>query len=72
MFAQVISYLCTIMLKLDDSVRGPYLTQNGVTAVMVGINAPMAIFFLYDIIADVREYSGQLNANILREQPSEA
>ena len=53
---QVLSYFCTILLKLDDSVKGPYITQESIAGVMVGINLPLGAYFLYDISADVQEH----------------
>eukprot|EP01046_Picozoa_sp_COSAG06_P072853 COSAG06_NODE_21509_length_754_cov_1.783206_1_plen_80_part_10 len=38
---QVLSYFCTILLKLDDSVKGPYITQESLAVVMIGINIPL-------------------------------
>ena len=43
---QVFSYFCTILLKLEDSVKGPYITENAIGVVMVGINGPLAAYFV--------------------------
>ena len=60
MLHQVFSYFCTILLKLEDDVKGPYITANAVSTVMVGINVPLGLYFLYDIAADVQEHFGKL------------
>ena len=58
---QVFRYFCTIILKLDDSFKGPYISEseNSIGAVMVAVNMPMGLlhvlYFLYDITTDVRE-----------------
>ena len=57
---QVFSYTCTLILKLDDDVKGPYITENAVGAVMVGINVPLALYFIYDITSDVKEHFAKL------------
>jgi hypothetical protein len=57
---QVLSYFCTILLKLDDNVKGPYITQESLAAVMIGINVPLGAYFVYDISADVREHFATL------------
>ena len=57
---QVLSYFCTILLKLDDSVKGPYITQESLAVVMIGINIPLGAYFVYDISADVREHFATL------------
>jgi hypothetical protein len=57
---QVFSYFCTIMLKLEDNVKGPYITENAIGVVMVGINVPLAAYFIYDITADVQEHVAKL------------
>ena len=66
---QVFSYFCTILLKLEDDVKGPYITANAVGAVMVGINVPLALYFLYDITADVREHFEKLRMEGLLQSP---
>ena len=48
------------MLKLEDSVKGPYITENAIGVVMVGINVPLAVYFLYDITSDVQEHFAKL------------
>ena len=57
---QVLSYFCTILLKLDDSVKGPYITQESITGVMIGINVPLGAYFVYDISADLQEHLAAL------------
>ena len=57
---QVLSYFCTILLKLDNSVKGPYITQESIAGVMIGINVPLGAYFVYDISADVREHFAPL------------
>jgi hypothetical protein len=57
---QVFSYFCTILLKLEDDVKGPYITANAVSTVMVGINVPLGLYFMYDITADVQEHFEKL------------
>ena len=66
---QVFSYFCTILLKLEDDVKGPYITANAVGAVMVGINVPLSLYFLYDITADVREHFEKLRQEGLLQSP---
>ena len=64
---QVLSYFCTILLKLDDSVKGPYITQESIAGVMIGINVPLGAYFVYDISADIREHFATLRqAGILQ------
>jgi len=57
---QAFSYFCTILLKLEDSVKGPYITENSIGVVMVGINVPLAVYFLYDITSDIQEHFAKL------------
>ena len=57
---QVLSYFCIILLKLDDSVKGPYITQESLAGVMIGINVPLGAYFVYDVTADIREYLATL------------
>ena len=80
---QVFSYTCTLILKLDDEVKGPYISENAVGAVMIGINVLLALYFMYDITSDVKEHfaklreegllkPGALSArNLLGAQPSD-
>jgi hypothetical protein len=47
----VFSYFASILLKVDTD--GEVLTDDLVGALMVAVNIPMALYFLYDVREDV-------------------
>merc|ERR1712072_691856 len=58
-----LSYFATILLKVD--LKGEVLTPNGVGVIMIAVNVPMALYFVYDVkfklqrhIAEFEEASG--------------
>ena len=66
----VISYFSTIMLKLDEETRGTWITEAGISYIMIAVNVPMGFYFAYDITMDVRERL-ELIDNLLEEEQSE-
>jgi hypothetical protein len=50
---KVFSYFSTILLKID--LQGEVLTPEGIGLFMVGINLPMAVYFVADVLAVIRE-----------------
>ena len=58
-----LSYFATILLKVD--LKGEVLTPNGVGVIMIAVNVPMALYFVYDVkfklqrhIAEFEEHLG--------------
>ena len=64
----VISYFSTIMLKLDEQTRGTWITEAGISYIMIAVNVPMGMYFVYDITMDVQEQLELIDYNLLEEE----
>eukprot|EP01043_Picozoa_sp_COSAG02_P066227 COSAG02_NODE_10236_length_1989_cov_3.931513_2_plen_263_part_00 len=52
-FIQAFSYFSTILLKVD--LRGEVLTPRDIGIMMIGINLPMTVYFLYDVFGTIKQ-----------------
>ena len=50
---QAFSYFSTILLKVD--LRGEVLTPRDIGIMMIGINLPMTVYFLYDVFGKIKQ-----------------
>ena len=50
---QAFSYFSTILLKVD--LRGEVLTPRDIGIMMIGINLPMTVYFLYDVFGKLKQ-----------------
>ena len=55
----VFTYFATILLKAD--MAGELVTDDGIGLLMVCVNLPMAVFFVWDVRLDIKEHFAAVN-----------
>ena len=61
-------YFCTILLKLPDNIKGPFISEELIAYCMVVVNIPMLVYFLYDVKSDVQEHLQNLKHDDQQKQ----
>ena len=62
----VFSFFSTVLLKAD--MAGEVLTDDRVGILMVVVNVPMAVFFVWDVWLDVQEHFAAVEDLVVQQQ----